>query len=282
MSDKAITPETFEQKRVGHIFHYTKTLKSLLSIFETGFQSSYCKEEIGELKYLIPMVSFCNIPIQDVSFYMRYGDYGIGMSIDWAIGNKISPVIYVHANSPFSDLHNKINRLLLWDMVGTQFERYHKIIDEAVAKGEMPDTSAGVQKEEDTNLLAAINEATVPALQFFKNWKVEYYGREIITYQEREWRFIPALEQGKKIISSSEEEYNHFIDEKQKPKPHLPESALRINSVEDIRYIIIRDNSERRAVFDNLSALFGAEAVLDTIVGGRLLILTSDQIRHDF
>jgi hypothetical protein len=85
---------------------------------KTGFHPSYCQEKIGDLKYLIPMVSFCNISIRDVGLYMRYGDYGIGMTMDWALQNRISPVIYVHENSPFSDLHSRINKLLLWDVMG--------------------------------------------------------------------------------------------------------------------------------------------------------------------
>ena len=118
MSEQPIPQEDFNQKKVGHIFHYTKTFDSLLGILKSGFLPSYCQETVGDLKYLIPMVSFCNISIRDVGLYMRYGDYGIGMTMDWALQNRISPVIYVHENSPFSDLHNKVNKLLLWDIIG--------------------------------------------------------------------------------------------------------------------------------------------------------------------
>ncbi|HEY6436969.1 MAG TPA: abortive infection system antitoxin AbiGi family protein [Ignavibacteriaceae bacterium] len=282
MSAETIPPDSFNQKKVEHIFHYTKTVDSILGILKSGYHPSYCQEEIGELQYLIPMVSFCNISIKDVGLYMRYGEYGIGMSVDWALSNKISPVIYVHENSPFSDLHSKVNKLLLWDMVGKQMERFRKVIEEAVAKGENPDTTVGIQKDEDMNLLAAINEITVPALQFFKNWKINYYGKEIVTYQEREWRYIPGLVGEKKIVSSSEDEYKELIDEKQRPKPHLPKYALAIKSIDVIKYIIIKDDSERMIIFDCLTQIFGSKVVIDALVGGRLMLLTNDQIRNDF
>lgn len=282
MSEQTTSQDIFNQKKVGHIFHYTKTFDSLLGILKTGFHPSYCQEKVGNLKYLIPMVSFCNISIGDVGLYMRYGDYGIGMTMDWALNNRISPVIYVHENSPFSDLHNKINKLLLYDIFGRQFERYQKVIDDAIAKGEHPDTSVGVQKEEDTNLIAAINEITVPALQYFKNWKINYYGKEIITYQEREWRYIPLLKEEKKIVSSDEDAYRPLIDEKQNPKPHLPGYSLVIKSLDDIKYIIIKNDEERKAVYDTLCQMLGTQSVLDALIGGRLMILTDEQIRNDF
>src|SRR5689334_2541951 len=105
----------FTQKRINHIFHYTTSFDSLIGILSNGFVPSYCQEEITDLIYLIPMVSFCNISIRDVDLYMRYGNYGIGMSVNWAIKNRISPVIYIHETSPFNNLDREINYILLQD-----------------------------------------------------------------------------------------------------------------------------------------------------------------------
>src|SRR5659263_94182 len=86
----------FNQKKINHIFHYTSNFDVLLKILKNGFEPSYCAERINDVEYYIPMISFCNIPLRDVDLYMRYGKYGIGMSLEWAEENSISPVVYIH------------------------------------------------------------------------------------------------------------------------------------------------------------------------------------------
>lgn len=112
----------FNQKKVNLVFHYTKKLEFLLNILKDGFQPSYCYEKINDLEYYIPMVSFCNIPLTDVDDYMRYGKYGIGLSLDWAIRNGISPVVYIHENTPFANLHKQINVEHLTRLMGAMLQ----------------------------------------------------------------------------------------------------------------------------------------------------------------
>lgn len=196
----------FSQKRINHIFHYTQSFDSLRGIVSNGFSPSYCVEQITDLTYLIPMVSFCNISIRDVDLYMRYGNYGIGMSIDWAVKNRISPVIYIHETSPFNNLHREVNKVLLTDLGSRQLADALRQFEEAIEKGEAYNYTVPAD-DRHTQLLSDINKLTVPALQFFKNWKTQYNRQEIITYQEREWRYIPELREEKKIILSSDEEF---------------------------------------------------------------------------
>jgi hypothetical protein len=204
MTEKILSKSSsFNQKKINHIFHYTHEFESLQKIIENGFSPSYCKEVIDEIDYFIPMVSFCNIPLKDVGLYMHYGDYGIGLQLDWAIRNSISPVVYIHENTPFKSLHRKINEVLI-----------RKSVDEVLMSKinhnqSLNETNQLNQKEEFEfiELLKTINNITVPALQFFKNWKTTYKGKEILTYQEREWRFIPNLAENKRIITSIDSEY---------------------------------------------------------------------------
>ncbi len=269
----------FTQKKVNHIFHYTKNFDSLVSILSTGFSPSYCEEQIADLTYLIPMVSFCNIPIRDVDLYMRYGNCGIGMSIEWAIKNRISPVIYVHENSPFNDLHRRINEELLLDMVYRQFEDIGAQIETAVDRGEVDYHPK--PKEGHSRLLPIINRITVPTLQFFKNWKVQYQQQEIITYQEREWRYVPDLQDGKRIIESSNDEFDNYKNGA-KPKPHLPEYLLPIDTISDLRYIIISNEDERRDIINCLTEKFGDKDIINALYSGTLLIFTDEQVKNDF
>lgn len=47
------------------LFHYTKQLDSLISILKEGLRVSYSGEQITEDIFIgIPMVSFCDIPVQ--------------------------------------------------------------------------------------------------------------------------------------------------------------------------------------------------------------------------
>ena len=89
------------------LFHYTKK-QYLLNILENGFAPRYSKEfdrDKGENltfgNYLhIPMVCFCDTPLSLVEKHMEiYGPYGIGLSKDWGIRNRLNPVFYINNGS---------------------------------------------------------------------------------------------------------------------------------------------------------------------------------------
>lgn len=83
-------------------FHYTNKMESLLGILKDGFKGYYCEEQFKvnkEIKKLyIPMVSFCDIPLSQVS-YITYGGWGIGMSSSWGNANELTPVCYFPNNA---------------------------------------------------------------------------------------------------------------------------------------------------------------------------------------
>lgn len=166
-----VAKPSFKQKKISHLFHYTTEFDILLNIIENGFSPSYCYENIDELEYYIPMVSFCNIPITDVQLYMRYGEYGIGIDLEWARKRSISPVVYIHDSTPFKGLHRRINEILLNNYL---FKSLQSLTLE-ITDGEENDK----KKEEENNFiksLKSINDETVPAIQFFKNWKTMHEG----------------------------------------------------------------------------------------------------------
>ena len=133
-------------------------------------------------------------------------------------------------------------------------------------------------------ILNQINEITVPTLQFFKNWKTLYKQNEIITYQEREWRYIPNLSKSneKMIITEYDNEFEELKKKKFKSKPHLPEFLLKISSIEDLRYIILKNDDQRKKVLNVLSNKFGENEVKNSILSGKLLILKDEIIHNDF
>ena len=246
-----------------------------MRIISDGFVPSYCIENVGDMEYYIPMVSFCNIPIKDVDLYMRYGKYGIGMSLEWTLRNSISPVVYVHETTPFRNLHSEINKIQMWNLVNKQI--YNGI--EAKLKGEQDETDYSEYRK----MLSEINNITIPTIQFFKNWKTNYKGKDIITYQEREWRYIPKLEgDEKRILTNQDKEFKEIKKGVFRQKPHFPSHSLEIENLSDIKYVMIKEESQREKIINLLMRKFGKETVLESILAGRLSILTDEIIKSDF
>ncbi|KAB1159467.1 hypothetical protein F7018_03910 [Tenacibaculum aiptasiae] len=261
----------FEQKKINHIFHYTNNFEVLLKILRNGFAPSYCIEKINDIEYYIPMVSFCNIPLRDVDLYLRYGKYGIGMSLQWAIKNTISPVVYIHETTPFGKFHNSLISLHFKHMINDIF--HNKSIEEVENK---LNENFFVKYDEKSKDISKINTSII---QFFKNWKTLYRKREIITYQEREWRFIPKLEDNKKIIHQEQSEFSSI---KKLKKPHLPEYSIKLDDINDIRYILINNETQRKKVLKLLNKTFGESVVLESIISGNLMIINDKLIHDDF
>lgn len=103
----SISEQIFNYKKIPHLLQYTKELGTIEKILKSkSFKPSYCKENFGNDEILIPMVSFCNIPLSQVSNFLYYGDYGIGLSLDWGIDKGIEPVKY-EINFSSIEINNK-------------------------------------------------------------------------------------------------------------------------------------------------------------------------------
>lgn len=258
-----------KQKKINHVFHYTSAFKHLQDTVRSGFQPSYCMEKVGNSKYMIPMVSFCNIPIVEVDKYMHYGKNGIGMSLNWAVENGLTPVTYVHRKSPY----HSILGLLEWIKLNTKSK------DESYF-----DSEGNLKKHFSTiynnNLLS--HNIIVKNLQLLKNWDVFHKGVNINTYQEREWRYIPDSNNIKDIIYENDLEYKDFQGENKKRKPHLPEQSLIINKIDDIRYIVVSTDPHVKKIIGTLNKRFTKDVTTKAILSGKLSILTESQIRNDF
>ena len=100
---KELANKARSNSHTSTLFHYTKTASTLLSILKEGFRFSYCLEEYHLLRQGnigIPMISFCDIPINDsVEHSKKYGYYALGLTKDALfeceeILRRISPVHY--------------------------------------------------------------------------------------------------------------------------------------------------------------------------------------------
>ncbi|WP_144215313.1 abortive infection system antitoxin AbiGi family protein [Flavobacterium anhuiense] len=264
----------FNQKKINHIFHYTDNFEVLLKILKNGFAPSYCAEKINDVEYYIPMVSFCNIPLRDVDLYMRYGKYGLGMSLEWALKNAISPVVYIHETTPFKNFHT--------NLISRHYEKMINHLFNNQTLDNLQDRIDNFDYSEYDNNLKIISEISISAVQFFKNWKTIYRGHEIITYQEREWRFIPKLKEEIKLITSQNSEFNLIKNKKYRSKPHLPDYSIQLSDIKDLRYILINNENQRERVLKILNNRFQEENVLKAILSGTLMIIKEELIHNDF
>lgn len=88
------------------LFHFTKSPDVLKKIIKDGFWPRYCLEDVGWLGYkefdfiAYPMVCFCDIPLSRVEEHVNfYGEFGIGLTKEWAMSNKLTPILYVAPNN---------------------------------------------------------------------------------------------------------------------------------------------------------------------------------------
>lgn len=90
------------------IFHYTNTIHRLIEILKTGFIPYYCLEDYSVINtkptmVALPMVSFCDVPLSRAYTPMsKYGYYAVGMKKEWAIKNRITPLLYSTDKSPIT------------------------------------------------------------------------------------------------------------------------------------------------------------------------------------
>jgi len=76
------------------LFHFT-TKAGLFGILENTFSISYAREKIiGNRKsaqFAVPMVSFCDLRLSQLKDHMdKYGNFGIGLTKEWANRNGLN------------------------------------------------------------------------------------------------------------------------------------------------------------------------------------------------
>ena len=100
------------------LFHYTKSVNTLLTILKEGLRFTYCFEEyplVPDRIVGVPMISFCDIPISDsVEHAQKYGAYAIGLTKESLLENElicnlISPVHYYISPNPIKPAFQELD-----------------------------------------------------------------------------------------------------------------------------------------------------------------------------
>ena len=200
------------------IIHYTESFDILCSILSEGFKIKYCAERIrlgnGNSQAAHPMISFCDIPLSNsMQHFAAYGDYGIGLSKDWAIRMGVNPVLYIDKDSLFAISLNEL------------IEDRRK-------------TKSNLTKNQKENILKIKSYA--------KNYTGHLKRRGIDNptykfYDEREWRLVPKEEDmNSASFSISLSSYNA---EKDKYNDKISDCRFKFNST-DVSYIIVKQTEE--------------------------------------
>lgn len=240
------------------LIHLTDSREALEGILIDTFRVKYCKETIKfkekRATIHVPMVSFCDIPLSQIKDHISsYGCYGIGLTRDWAVRNHLNPVLYVQNDSSLA--HSYEQSLLYYEGDGA----------------------------EDDSAVTAYRQLSDIA-RYIKNYEgiLEREGHEPKLYRfsdEREWRFVPNIDHDCEMYYSAKE----FKDESVKRAANKSVSKLRLAfEPNDIKYIIIKDESEINDFVNHLRSAKGANFTMREVEKLTTRILTSDQIATDF
>lgn len=225
-------------------------------ILEDNFKVFNCKEEVilgGRKSTLrIPMVSFCDIPLSEVKDHIsKYGNYGIGLTKDWGMRKLLNPVLYVAQNSSLSASYRQALIHFTTDVT--------------------PDYTqwSGEQK------------AIADVIRYMKNYEgpLERKGQKIDSYRfsdEREWRFVPPHSAecrmliNEQVYQKSTDKYDDLLED------------MRLDfEPDDIKYIIINDDSEIGEFVDHLRRVKGKSYSLHDVERLTTRIFTTNQIMSD-
>jgi hypothetical protein len=207
------------------LFHFTKSVETLESILANGFWPRYCLEDFDwynpEMRLIsYPMVCFCDIPLTRIDTHVKfYGSFGLGLTKQWAMLNKLSPVIYI---SKDTNVSNALTRML--------------------HESPRPPMESYVGSAKDINsIIAHVKPIEGDAIVDGKPVQKEFY-------QESEWRYIADVKGILPQWISKEDHSSHeilsFWNEAAKVF-----SPLRF-SAKDIKYIFVKSDKDIPKIID--------------------------------
>lgn len=165
-------------KKTNTLFHSIREFSSLIDIIsDRGFKASYADESISGYNVKILMVSFSNVALLESQSQVNYGDFSIGLTLEWGMKNGLEPVIYTYNKSYIG---------------ATFFENYYVAAKDSAILRVLDEN--GKAKDENFGLimdLDQISENSYNILMHLKPYLVtNKSGNEFIAYNDREWRFL--------------------------------------------------------------------------------------------
>lgn len=315
------------------LFHFTgsdkeKGKNALMNILGTGFRPTY-SSEFGEesiggtLKnLLIPMVCFCDLPLSKLDKHMNgyewnyngkdcstkgYGEYGLGMSKDWAKSKLLNPVTYVNRSSfvlqamgitvgQLFELNDEFSLKYLEqsNKGATAYSGQIEVKEGGLLKMNTPGVSATTMHPKEFTQMQQISNALSNALAVLAYMKpYQDFTTNQLYYDEREWRhIIPYTQQyAPKVPILTESDGKHYplfpghyqghdIDHYRKI---IEREFMLTFKPDDIKYIIVKSDDDIDDIIARLNELVG-KGQYTRHEADRLYsrILTSERIKEDF
>jgi hypothetical protein len=275
----------------NNLFHFTPNITSLKSILKKGFYVRYSLENYGDIfdkenEVLIPMVCFCDIPLSLVSDHTKtYGKFGIGLSKEWGINNKISPVIYTNENSIIANLFNKLHDHLnnyididdSQDMDNSKTNFLSKLY-ELSANYKIPVI------EDLTDQASDMTDAISHIVQNIKPYKGKImrnteYRDNIRFYDEREWRFLLPKNffTENKIKGNYNKEFYTNPIKKRYANIKIATHFRLTFEPKDVKFIIVEEDSQVPEILKFLDETFGSQVGVSSndlkLLGTRIISL---------
>jgi hypothetical protein len=259
------------------LFHFTNSVDNIVNILTNNFSPKYCLEELMYLvpegtifhkfgNIAIPMVSFCDIPLSKIKYHIKeYGKYGIGLTKDWGIKNKINPVFYTIQNTNVTEiLKEMINRMAPYE------EHLNKDCDR--------------EKTSEIEIILSLLYKYTKLLEHIKPYEGISYKSGTIRrfYDEREWRFVPdAVEMMDKGLASA------LIKNSFENPGILQEYNSKMENVKllfeprDVKYIIVDKEEEIFDIVERIRRIKIRYSVYDVMLL-ETRVISMEQILKDF
>lgn len=242
------------------IIHFTNSKDSLKGILRDNFKLFYSLEQViiggyGPIEFAVPMVSFCDIPLSEVKTHItKYGAYGIGLTKEWAERQKLNPVLYVEKDSFLSRSYLNV------------YKEY--LIDTGKLLSDMDNKEKSI----------------ADILRYIKNYQNDLVrgGQVYKDYRfsdEREWRYVIDFNEKINFIL---DKYSYDTDEKRKQANSEIENYLLEFTPNDIKYVIIQDESEIPEFLDVLKTSKGNKYTYNDVERLMTRLITTEQIIGDF
>ena len=212
------------------LFRFTKSADVLKLIMKNGFWPRYCLEDVEWLGYdgfdfiAYPMVCFCDIPLSRAQEHVKfYGEYGIGLTKEWAESNKITPILYVSSNNNLKKTFRKIVDNTYYISDDDKKEKAKQNVRYLLAHS----------KPTEGNMVVA---GSVVAKEF---------------YQESEWRYVPENAIIKDYLKKTEFDDDNIL--KSNNELTFQSSIIKFTP-KDVKYIFVKSDSDIPEIINFIQA----------------------------
>lgn len=247
----------------GVLFHFTKYIKNFRLILQDRcFKVSYAREQVYGKTYSrdfgAPMVSFCDLRLSELRAHTKnYGNYGIGLSKDWAYKNGLNPVLYLNQNCAF--INNFMDAL----------DGIHKNVI----------STENIYSGNNSDVLEESYHKILRTYMYAKNYEGDLYRSGVLKKKdyrfanEREWRYVPDNTDFVPQASMTG-------DWKSIWNAKISNRDLKFG-LEDIAYIIIGKDIQRSNLIDHIEKRLGVSYKKDVLQKLSSRIMTVEQIQRD-